>query len=353
MVALLFTSYSAMQFFCAPLWGRLSDRVGRRPILLMSTGGNAIALTVFALAQSYWWLLGARVVSGLFTANIAVANAYVADVTRPEDRTQGMGLVSAAFGIGFVVGPAIGGELSAFGYAAPAFAAASLAGVNLLLALLLLPESLPPSRRAVAAVHGVGFRGRLASAGSVPGLRAILALVFLHVFAFSRLEVALVLFANRRLGFDVRQCGHLFAFVGVVMVAVQALALGSLSRRFGERRVVYVGLALVALGMSMVPTTPASGGRSYLWLVAFMTCVALGQSLANPSLRSLLSRRAPAQRQGVALGLTQSVSALARVVGPPLAGLLLDWGDESTPFIVGGALMAATCLYARASLPRR
>ncbi len=336
LIGLLFASYSAMQFLFAPVWGRISDRIGRKPILLASIGVSAAAMVVFAFAQSFWWLLAARVAAGMGTANLSVATAYIADITRPEERARGMGMVGMAFGIGFVLGPWLGGELGHFGFAAPILTAAGLSTVNLCLAAVLLPESLPPERRGV--VHGRGLAARLALLRRAEGLPRVVSLVFLNTTAFSMLEMAFVLFAAKRLGFDVEHAGRIFAYIGVVSAVVQGGLIGRLAKRNGEKRLVRVGMLLLAAGLGLVPLTPANG---WLTLLGIMTLVSVGSALTNPSLQSLVSLTARHDEQGLALGLSQSASALARVIGPLVAGFLYDWGSENAPFIAGSALMLA------------
>lgn len=344
----LMAAYSLMQFVCAPFWGRVSDRIGRRPVLLLSIGGNVVALTVMGLAADYWWLLASRIVSGVFTANLAVANAYVADATSPENRARGMGLIGAAFGIGIVIGPFIGGELSAFGYSTPPFVAAALAVLNFASALFFLPESSKPELRNAAAEGGLVAQIR--DVGRTDGVVAILVLTFVQLFAFSMLEMAFVLFAKVRVGFDVREAGRVFALIGVLMVAVQGGAIGPAVRRFGEARVVFVGLASTALGLALLPATPPGG-----WpvMLGFIALVAIGHGLTSPALAGLLSVRSPAEMQGTVLGVSRSLGALARVAGPPLAGVLFDDAGVGMPMSVGGLLTVAASIMAATVLSGR
>jgi MFS family permease len=341
----LMAAYSLMQFLFAPLWGRLSDRVGRRPVLLLSIGGNAIALLFMGLAVDYWWLLASRIVAGLFTANVAVANAYIADITPPEARARGMGIVGAAFGLGIVIGPFIGGEVSTLGYWAPPFVAAGLATANLVSALVLLPESSSPELRRVAASSGLADQIRRVV--RIDGVVAIVVLGFVQIFAFSMLEMAFVLFAKARLGFDVREAGRVFAFIGILMVAVQGGVIGPVVRRFGEARVVFAGLASTALGMALLPATPANG---WILMLGFMSLVAIGHGLTNPALAGLLSVRAPPELQGMCIGVSRSFGALARVAGPPVAGVLFDGAGAGLPISVGGLVTAAACALAAVAL---
>ena len=348
MVAGLMAAYSLMQLVFSPIWGRLSDRIGRRPVLLFSIAGNAVALLLMGFAQSYGWLLAARFVAGICTANIAVANAYIADVTSFEKRAKGMGVVGAAFGLGFVIGPFIGGELSHLGYAAPAFFAAGLAACNWIFVLSTLPESLPAEKR--HRTQASGWRARWSMAHASEGITAIFALVFAQIFAFSMLEATFVLFVNRRLGYDVAAAGRVFAYVGIVMAAIQGGLIGRLVGAFGERRVAAAGLLCVGVGMGLIPVTPAGGHAT---LVALITLVAAGQGLVTPSLTSFLSKCVPSRYQGMALGVSQSVSALARFAGPLIAGALYDMGSEDTPFFTGGGLILGAFVGAILALPKK
>jgi DHA1 family tetracycline resistance protein-like MFS transporter len=344
-VAFLFASYSLMQFLFAPVWGRLSDRIGRRPVLLASIAGNVVALLCFGLAPTYAWLLAARLVAGLCTANISVANAYVADVTTPENRAKGMGLVGAAFGIGFVIGPFLGGELSAFGYRAPALVASGLGALNLLGAWLRLPESLPAARPR-GPRPGL-WRERLQVLGEAPQALPVLALGFLQILGFSMMEMSLVLFARDRLAFDAAASGRLFAYVGVVLVLVQGGLIGRLVRRWGEVRVARLGLLGLAVGLGLMPQVRAG---AWPLLLALMTLLGAGQGMTSPALGSLLSRSVPAHRQGATLGVSQSLSALARVLGPQAAGLLYDHGGAAWPFWAGATIMGGALALAFAAL---
>jgi MFS transporter, DHA1 family, tetracycline resistance protein len=337
MIGVLFASYSVMQFLCAPFLGRLSDRIGRRPVLLMSIAGNCLAFLIFGFANSFALLLASRLFSGMCTANLSVANAYVADLLPPERRAKGMGLVGAAFGIGFVIGPVIGGELSVFARSAPPLFAAGLCALNLLGAYFWLPETL--RREALQVRPKVSIRQALTQ----PFTGKILFLVFFQIMAFSMLEMAFVLFAERRLHFMALQSGRMFMYIGLVLVLVQGAMIGPLVRKLGERAVVIIGMSMIALGMLLIPWTPQGG---WLLFSLCVTIVAFGQALTSPSLSSLLSRRSAVQLQGTILGASQSMSALARVVGPSLAGMLYQTFSENAPFYAGGMMTALVTTWA-------
>jgi MFS family permease len=343
MIGVLVAAFSAMQFVFAPLWGSLSDRLGRRPVLMVSIAGNCAALVLFGLAESYWMLLASRVLSGISTANIGVASAYIADVSPPELRAKRIGILGAAFGVGLVFGPITGGELTRLGAATPGFFAAGLALINLCAVYLLLPESLPPEARAT--VKAGGGTSRWQAVRTVPALRSILAIAFVQVMAFGMFEMAFVLFLNARLGFEERAVGWVFAYIGLLLIVVQGGLIGPIVQRLGQGRVARLGLLLTSIGM-VLTTLTAEG--AWLAMLAFVSIVAVGQGLVQPSWPSLVSGRAPAGYQGVVLGLYRSVRALARVVGPVVAGLLYGAWGENLPFLVGGVLMACTWLVAGA-----
>ena len=341
-IAFLFASYSLMQFFFAPVWGRISDRVGRRPVLLVSIVGNMLALLIYGTAHSYGWLLTARLLAGICTANISVANAYVADVTTPQHRARGMGLIGAAFGIGFVVGPFVGGELSRFGLSAPAFVAAGLSFINVIWAFFFLPESLKPQAMRAPPAGGIWQqRWRALRSGGLP--RTVLGLIFLQVLGFSMMEMALVLFAKARLQVDAPHAGRLFAYVGIVLAVVQGGLIGRLNKRFGEIALVRGGLCAVTLGLALVPCTPPG---SWVVLLTALTFLGAGQGLVSPALSSLLSRRTNPNNQGATLGVGQSLSSLARTVGPQVAGVAIDRGNENWPFWLGCVVIGGACALA-------
>lgn len=328
----LMTGYSAMQFVFTPIWGRLSDRYGRRPLLLLSIWMTAIGFAGYALAPSFAWLLVSRLFAGAATANIAIAQAYIADVTPPEGRARGMGLLGAAFGLGFVLGPAMGGLLSEISLAAPGWAAAALAGVNGVAALFVLPE---PAER-VRAPHRAGFSALLEEFAR-PGIRRLIAIFFMAVLAFSAMEATFALLASHRYALVQREVSYVFAFIGVVVTVVQGGLIGRLTRRFGEKRLLVAGLLLQAVGLLAMPF-----GAGLSWLLAATFPLALGSGLTNPSMTSLLSRSARAEDQGGTLGFGQSASALGRIVGPISATSAYDHLWFGLPYAGGALLMLAT-----------
>jgi MFS family permease len=361
-ITLLMASYSLMQVIFAPIWGRLSDRIGRRPVILVSLAVSTTGFLLLGLAPNLLLIFTARILAGIGNANISTAQAYIADVTGPEERARGMGLLGMAFGLGFVFGPAVGGYLGSIMIALPAFAAAGLTLIDLVLAAFVLEE--PPRHRvgneAGARRHPLSW-GELSRAGSRAGIGRLLVLFFVTTFAFALLESTFALFIEHRwhgpeqgfaeiaAGADrsdahraaARQTGALLFAIGLVAAAVQGGLIGRLSRRFGERRLILVGLLLQALGMLAMPL---AGSIGMLYPVGAL--IAVGNGLMTPSLQSLLSKLAPADEQGSTLGLGQSLSSLARVVGPLTGGALFQFVGMGAPFSVGGWVLVVAVFYA-------
>jgi MFS family permease len=361
-VGLLMGSYSLAQFVFAPIWGKVSDRVGRRPILLLGLLGSVAGFTSFGLAGTLSMLFIGRIVMGIFGATIPTAQAAVADVTQPADRARGMGLIGAAIGLGFILGPALGGILAQLStalhvdlfrrnpYALPCLAAAGLAAANFCAAAFLLPESLPDAVRKSPPQRA--SRIELLSRGLAdPRLRLLVLVYFLFMLGFTMMEATLTLFIEDRIGSRdhaelVRRVGYLFGFIGGIQVALQGGLVGKLARKFGESKLLVAGCLLAAVALGAVPLVRSWGA---LYLVALGLAASGG--LAQPSVASLISRAASASTQGGALGISQSAASLARVVGPILAGGLFQQISPGAPYLLAAALAlaAAACVRVRQS----
>jgi DHA1 family tetracycline resistance protein-like MFS transporter len=332
--AWLLAIYSLMQFFFAPGWGRLSDRIGRRPVLLVGLFGSALSYLAFGLAGSLTVLFIARAASGVMGANIGVAQAYIADVTPPQDRAKGMGMIGAAFGLGFIFGPALGGLLSRFGPEWPFLGAAALAAANGVVAFFRLPESLPPSARAAAPARA-GLRARLATVlAAPPRLRRLYATSFLTTLALAAVEATLAMWAVRRWGLTQESIGYGFAAIGLVAAVAQGLMVARLVRRIGERRSALLGLTLLAIAMAAVPlapTLPLVGAALALW--------AIGQGAATPSVTAMVSHQGGPSEQGRILAASQSLSALGRVLGPWGGGVALAYVGLQAPYLAAAAIV--------------
>jgi DHA1 family tetracycline resistance protein-like MFS transporter len=342
---LLGTAYSLMQFLFVPVWGRLSDRVGRRPVLLWSIAANVLGMTLLGVAPNLWLLFAARIWSGIATANIAVAQAYVADATPPEGRARGMGMIGVAFGLSFILGPFIGGELGQlvlFGRqgALAGLTAAALSLSNLLLALWLLPESLSPDLRARRSRPGFAFDlSDLRLAMRVRGVPLGLAINFLVIFWFAGMEQTFAMFTDDSFGMGIAATGQVFAFVGIVAVLVQGGLIHPLTRRFGEARLIQAGAVTLAVAFALVGWSASLGSTARFALFVGAGLIAFGSGLLTPSVSSYMSRCADLASQGVTLGALQSAAALARVFGPVGGGFLYENIGKAAPYFLGSAGM--------------
>jgi len=320
-VGLLFASYSVMQLIFSPVLGRLSDKHGRRPILLISLLGTSLGFLILGFATTLTLLFIGRIIDGISGGNISTAQAYIADVTTKENRAKGMGLIGAAFGLGFVFGPAIGGVLSRWGINVPFLFAGGLAFANAILLYFALPETVTKDHPArVSAASGRGWQQLIMSLRN-PRLGFVMTIYFLSVVAFSIMTATFSLFMMFRLGYDAFHNGWVFAFVGIISAAIQGGMIGRLVKKFGESFLVIIGLVLFAASLVVIPlVTPATGLLAILTIGAV---TAIGQALSAPSLSSLASKSASAGDQGGVLGAMQSVASLARAVGPSLAAILI------------------------------
>ncbi|MBE7558853.1 MFS transporter [bacterium] len=285
LLGMLMGAFSFMQFLCAPIWGRLSDRIGRRPVLIVSLSGYSLSYLLAAFAPSYGFLLLTRALAGAFGANIATAQAYIADVTPPEERAKGMGLVGAAFGLGFSVGPVIGGLLVGYGFMAPFVAIALLSAGAAGFAFFFLPESLPPERRGKEPPKSLFNFDKLTMAWQHPPVVMLVFLFFLVTFAFANLEVSLYYFSSRRLGINVEHFSFIFAYIGVLGAIVQGSLVGRLVRRMRELATLLVGLVVLSAGLLLITTV-----HSVPQLLLVLAPVCFGVGLSNPTLLGMISR---------------------------------------------------------------
>jgi DHA1 family tetracycline resistance protein-like MFS transporter len=322
-VGLLFASYSVMQLIFSPILGRLSDRFGRRPVLLVSIIGTGIGFLLLGFAKYLWMLFAGRILDGITGGNISTAQAYIADVTTREDRAKGMGLIGAAFGLGFIFGPAIGGILSRWGIHVPFFFAACLCFANALLLYFTLPETITKDHPAKASAASGRGPGHIVLALRQPRLAFVLMIYFLFIVAFSIMTTSFSLYTMFRFGYDAQHTGYLFAYVGLIAVIIQGGLIGRLVKRFGEMPLIMTGAFCFAISLFAVPFVgPMAGGLAGLLIGGGV--FSLGNSLATPALTSLASKSVGPAEQGTVLGVTQSVASLARAVGPVLAAILIN-----------------------------
>ena len=367
-IGLLAASYSAMQFVFAPLLGSLSDRVGRRPVLVVSLCGSVVAWTVFGLADALWLLFLSRLLAGAMGGNLSTAQAYVADVTPPERRAAALGFIGAAFGLGFIFGPGIGAVLSFDAtvaavdrlvpaavpitrFSLPSFAAAAASLAGVLVALLFLPESRTVSETTTATERTSSIT-QLRTAVATPGLRPLLAAFFLVSFAFSGVQVMFVPYVADIYGYTAAQSALLLTYIGVLAVITQGVLVGRLSARYSPVRLSLFGTGLLVVGVGAIPASRAVGSvlpdltalvpfltADLLGLLLVLTLLPLGNGILSVTLTALVSQRASAAVQGSAFGITQGAGSLARTVGPPVMGGLYFAVGYWSPFVFGSILL--------------
>ena len=366
LIGVIIASFSAMQFLFSPFWGRLSDRIGRRPVLLISTAGAALSYSLFAYSATIadqttaiWVMILARSFAGICGGNITVAQAYIADITPPDQRSKKMGLIGAAFGLGFFFGPAIGGiSLKHLGGSGPGWIAAALCAVNFLLALFLLVESHTPKSEHVAA------RPRLnqwAHTLALPKIGLLIYVFFIATFCFSCFEATLALLVCDNFHLDIRSdettaatATYLFVFCGGIGVIVQGGLIGRIVKKLGEPKVIALSLVLTAISMAVLPfirvaaATPLTwkilfqpAGLPWWWMLAALALLSVGTSLTRPPLFGLLSNLSPANEQGATIGVAQSAGSLARILGPIFATTALVW-QPALPYLASTVLLLLT-----------
>ncbi len=327
-LGLVLMVYAAAQFACAPLWGRVSDRIGRRPVLLFTIAGTAVSLLLLGLADSLAWIFAARGLAGAFAANVSVASAYIADVTEESERTRWMGMLGASFGVGFVLGPAIGGALAPYGYHVPMLTAAGLAAANFAVAVVRLRE---PARHDASDAAGIGAT-RLGVLRD-PLIRRLCLTNLAFSVAVTQLETIFAFFMMDRFDYGARQVAFILVGMAVVMGGIQGGGMRALSARFRDPVLVSAGGVLLAAAMLWVPE---AGSVSVLLLP--LALAAAGRAVLQPALMGMASLAAARGTRGVVMGTFQSAASLARVIGPVAAGWLYD-RSQGAPFWLAGALL--------------
>ncbi len=333
-VGLLMASYSAAQFLFAPLWGRLSDGVGRRPVMLISLLGSTIGYTMFVFSHSLEWLFIARIVAGCAAANISTAQAIVADCLPPDQRTKGMGMVGAAIGLGFVLGPALAGMLiSDQSYTLPFTVAAILSGLDLILAFFLLPETYHYRQDQHMEERRFSLR-RLYEALHVRFVPRLLLISLLYYIAFSAMESIFALYGLKLFGMTAKQNSAILFLVGIIMVIIQGGAIRHAAKRFGDRTLLIFGVWGVMAGLALM------GISSSIPMLTFSVAImAIASGFVAPSLTSLISQLSTDEVQGGILGLNQSMSSLGRIFGPLIGTFLFQYITPRAPFFVCALLI--------------
>jgi len=342
-VAMLTMAYSAAQFIATPVLGVLSDRFGRRPILISSLFGSGVGYVLFATAGMLPLLYLSRVIDGFTGGNISTAQAYIADVTPKKDRAKAYGLVGAAFGLGFTLGPAFSALLSRIDLMAPVWAAAGLSLVTMLLVVRFLPETLPREARRTKPIgfHDLNPASVLVRTMRIPAVAAMLAAIFAAAFAHAELRASLGVLLRDKFVFNEAHVGWVFTFIGFIAVLVQGGLVRRVSPKIGDRRAVLFGLPIAVLGYALIPLAPPA---HWGWLLGALALMGLGAGIAMPSLTGILSRAAPLGEEGQVMGASQAISALALIFGPLLAGPLYDKVGKGWPFWSAAAVILVSLL---------
>ncbi|MDQ1119331.1 MULTISPECIES: TCR/Tet family MFS transporter [Pseudoxanthomonas] len=338
--------WALMQFLVSPIVGSLSDRYGRRPVILLSTAGLAIDYLLMALAPNLWWLAAGRIVSGITTASFTTVYAYMADITTPENRARGYGLIGAAFSAGFVAGPLLGGVLGEWSPRAPFWAAAAMSTLAFTYGAFVLPESLAPDKRMAFSWSRANPLGALRLLRSHQELTGLAVVNFLLYFAHHVFSAVFVLYAADRYGWGAWQVGLLLAMVGALDMLVQGTLTGPAVRRFGDRRTMIIGLCFGALGIACMGLAPTG----WLFVAAMLPNALWG--LAMPTIQSLMTQRVSESEQGQLQGANNSVGAIAGVVSPVFFGWVYSKSVGAgaalpfigTPFLIAAGVLAAAAL---------
>ncbi|MBF0664128.1 MAG: MFS transporter [Brevundimonas sp.] len=339
-VALMFSAYSLGQFVAEPFWGRLSDRIGRKPVLLITILANAAGYLALAFVPNIWLAIAVRLFTGLGAGNISTVQGYVADVTPPEQRAGRMGLIGAAFGLGFIVGPGLGGvlarpDLGTLGYQLPIFVAAGLCLVAAIGVVVLLKESRAPADPAAARPP---FLGGVHDAVANPVVSRVLLVTLIYMAGFSGMESTFGFWTEARYQWGAREVGLSFMAVGVVSVLCQGFLAGRLARRFGEARVLAAGCLIFGVGLVGQVIASRLLPHADLLVPAIMAFGAFGMAVTMPNISALISRSVDPDRQGAMLGLNMAASSSARIFGPIAAGAIFSGMGHDWPFLIGAAL---------------
>lgn len=345
-VGLLVSTYAACQLIAGPVLGQISDRVGRRPLLLVSQMGTFIGFLILAWAGTLWVVFLSRVIDGLTAGNLSLAQAYISDVTKPEDRAKAFGVIGVAFGIGFLIGPAISGFLSTYSYQYPIFAAAALSLTSILSTYFLLPGApvIPEAEKREGPPLPAGRRLRVLDWGNYatyfkrPALAQLLWEFFAFAFSFAIFMSGFALFAERRFiwnghPFGVKEVGYIFAYVGFLGIILQGGLIGRLVKRFGETKLVSAGFISATVGFALIGFMYHLPG-----LLVASTLASFGTGVLRPALTSLITQHAGREEQGIVLGLTQSLMSIAQIIAPVIGGYLIDRELLTTWAVTGAAI---------------
>lgn len=344
-IGLVIAIFSLMQFIFNPVLGRISDRIGRRPVIIVSLSFTAVSYIIFSFADSFALLLFSRLLAGLGGSNIGVAQAYIADITEKSERSKGMGLIGAAFGLGFVFGPMMGGMLSDFGYAVVGFSAAGFSTMALIFSFFFLPESLKEKNTDKKLNLRIFDFPYMVKTLKLPLVGLLIVIFFIIVFSMANIYGTFAILGYKVYGFTDKENGYLFSVLGLIGAIVQGGLIRRLSQVVKEKTLVIVGIILMMFGLGLLPF-----GGNFLGIAIIAGMLAVGTGILQPTILSMVSKYSPADQQGAILGLNQSVASLARVLGPLWGGFSFEYMGYSAPFITGGIFTFFTLIIVIISL---
>jgi len=333
-VGIAIALYSLVQFIFNPILGRLSDKHGRKPVIVICLLINALGYVIFAFTSSYLILLVSRIVAGVGGSSIAVAQAYIADITTKENRSKGMGVIGSAFGLGFVFGPLIGGFLSKLGYMETGLASATFSFIAFIVTIILLPESNLDRSKFVETKRKIFNTDAILKAFRHPELAILISLFFILTFSFANIYGTFALLGLQVYGFTDLQNGYMFGIVGLSSAIVQGGLIGPIIKLIGKKRVIILGSFIIMITLALIPYA-----GNFLWLAVDSIFLSIGTGMLQPTLLSLISEVTPEAEQGITLGVNQSLSALARMFGPLWGGFTFEFLGYPFPFLTGAAFM--------------
>ena len=347
-VGIAIAIYSLVQFIFNPILGRLSDKHGRKPVIVLCLLINAMGYVIFAFTSSYLILLVSRIVAGVGGSSIAVAQAYIADVTTKENRSKGMGLIGSAFGLGFVFGPLIGGFLSKLGYMETGLGAASFSFIAFIVTMILLPESHLDRSKFVETKRRIFNFDAVLKAFKNPNLAILISLFFILTFSFANIYGTFALLGLQVYGFTDLQNGYMFGIIGFSSALVQGGLIGPLTKYIGKKRILIIGSFLIMVTLAIIPYA-----GNFLWLAVDSIFLSFGTGMLQPTLLSLISEVTSDAEQGITLGVNQSLSALARMFGPLWGGFAFEFFGYPFPFLTGAAFMFLIVIAAIFYIPKK
>lgn len=347
-VGIAIAIYSLVQFIFNPVLGKLSDKHGRKPVIVVCLFINAIGYVIFAFTTSYLILIISRIVAGVGGSSIAVAQAYIADVTTKETRSKGMGLIGSAFGLGFVFGPLIGGFLSKLGYMETGLGAAGFSFIAFIVTMILLPESNVERTEIIDTKRKIFNIDAIIKAFKNPSLAILITLFFILTFSFANIYGTFALLGIQVYGFTDLQNGYMFGIVGLSSAMVQGGLIGPITKLLGKKRILFVGSFLIMITLAIIPYA-----GNFLWLAVDSIFLSLGTGMLQPTLLSLISEVTSDAEQGITLGVNQSLSALARMFGPLWGGFTFEYFGYPFPFLTGAAFMFLIVLATIFYIPRK